>query len=379
MSIICLYVRNIGSQGTLVSEMTREEATDIVKKFKDTDYQVGILSAKDLKSLSKVYGEFAPFKEVDNMYIVDILEKKIQDKILDKEKRTSLFDLANKIVNKNGITSVNFDKAVSIDELEILSKIPYSHIAKIGRVDKIKGKSSEARNKKVINLRKLYNTEDISNITDMNVACRKQLKLNGCEYALASWLKEGELKAKNINTKIFNLEKLKLSIDKIKELTLKTQDEFHTELVELLAQCGIALVLVEKFPNTNVIGATQWINEGKQAIIQLTLKGKRADSFWFTLMHEIAHIVEHDSKDFHMQDEDKLILEDEADNIARNWLIPDDEYMKFKLKGHTSITSIIDFSKSMKIHPCILIGRLQHDGVLSWSTYSGYKPKIKII
>ena len=343
MSNIYLYVRSIGSQGTLVSQMTREEATKLIKDFKQTNYQVGILSAKDLNTLSIVYGEFAPFKEVEYMYIVNILEKKIQDKILDK------------------------------------SKIPYSHIAKIGRVDKVKGKNLQSKNQQVINLRRFFNTDDLTSITDMQVACRKQIKVNGCEYALASWLKEGELKAKDIKIKVFDLEKLKLSIDKIRKMTLKNQDEFHTELVELLAGCGIALVLVEKFPNTNVIGATQWINKGQQAIIQLTLKGKRADSFWFTLMHEIAHIIEHNSKDFHMQDEDKLVLEDEADNIARNWLIPDDEYKKFKLKGNMTISSIKDFSESIKIHPCILIGRLQHDGILSWSTYSSYKPKVKII
>ena len=379
MSNIYLYVRSIGSQGTLVSQMTREEATKIIKDFKQTNYQVGILSAKDLNTLSIVYGEFAPFKEVEYMYIVNILEKKIQDKILDKSKKSSLYDLAKKIVDKNGIASLNFEKEVSIDELEILPKIPYSHIAKIGRVDKVKGKNLQSKNQQVINLRRFFNTDDLTSITDMQVACRKQIKVNGCEYALASWLKEGELKAKDIKIKVFDLEKLKLSIDKIRKMTLKNQDEFHTELVELLAGCGIALVLVEKFPNTNVIGATQWINKGQQAIIQLTLKGKRSDSFWFTLMHEIAHIIEHNSKDFHMQDEDKLVLEDEADNIARNWLIPDDEYKKFKLKGNMTISSIKDFSESIKIHPCILIGRLQHDGILSWSTYSSYKPKVKII
>lgn len=199
------------------------------------------------------------------------------------------------------------------------------------------------------------------------------------EYALATWLREGELKSKNINTSVFDKEKLRLSIPKIKEMTLKSQDEFHAELVELLAQCGIALVLVERFPKTNVVGATQWVDECKKAIIQLTLKGKRADSFWFTLLHEIAHIIEHDSKDFHMQDEDNLKLEDEADNIARNWLIPDEEYKKFKLKGNMSISSIENFSRTMKIHPSILIGRLQHDKILSWSTYSAHKPKVRII
>ena len=58
-------------------------------------------------------------------------------------------------------------------------------------------------------------------------------------------------------------------------MTLKNQDEFHTELVELLAGCGIALVLVEKFPNTNVIGATQWINKGQEIAVIIPKSGEK--------------------------------------------------------------------------------------------------------
>lgn len=379
MSMIYLYVRDIGSKGTLVSRMPREKATQLIGMFKDTQYQVGILSAKDVKTLSIVYGEFAPFKEVDDKYIVNILDNKTSDKILYKVTKSNIYDLAKKLLNKDKSNIVKFERNVSIDELNILSEIPYSHIAKIGRVQAVKGKSLEAKIEKVKNLRRHFYTDNIVNITDMYVACRKQIKNNNSQYALVSWLKEGELKAKDINTEIFDLEKLKLQIPKIREMTLKTQAEFHSDLVELLSKCGIALVLVEKFPNTNVIGATQWVNEGKKAIVQLTLKGKRADSFWFTLLHEIAHIVEHDSKDFHMQDEDNLKLEDEADSIARNWLIPDDEYNKFKLKNNFTLESILRFSKFMNIHPCIVIGRLQHDNIIDWSMYSAYKPKVKIM
>ena len=379
MSMIYLYVRNIGSKGTLVSRMTREKATQLIGMFKYTQYQVGILSAKDIKTLSMVYGEFAPFKEVDEIYIVNILDNKISDEILEKLTKTNIYDLAKKLLNKEKSDTLGIEKDISMDELKILSEIPYSHMAKIGRVEVIKGKSLEDKKQKVINLRKYFDTDDLVKVTDMEVACRKQLKKSNSEYALVSWLKEGELKAKNINTDVFNREKLISLIPKIREMTLKTQDEFHSDLVELLSQCGIALVLVDKFPKTNVIGATQWINEGKQAIIELNLKGKRADSFWFTLLHEIAHIVQHDSKDFHIQDEDNLKLEDEADNIARNWLIPDKDYNKFKLKGNISIENIRSFSKHMKIHPCIVIGRLQHDKIIGWSKYSADKPKVKIM
>lgn len=383
MNKVYLYVRNLDSRGTLVSKLDREDATKIIAKFKDTSYQVGILCAKDIMTLSTVYGEFKPYKEVDELYIVEVLEERQNDNILSTVEKNNIYDLAQRLLSKKSSGIVNKQLVskdeVTKDELGILSNIPYSHMAKIGCIPTVKGKSLESRKQKVINLREYIETDNLANMTDIFVACRKQHKVNGSEYALACWLKEGELRAETINTEIFDIEKLKLSISYIKRLTLKTQEEFHEELVELLAKCGIALVLVGKFPDTNVIGATQWIDEGNKAIIQLTLKGKRADSFWFTLLHEIAHIVAHDSKDFHIQDEDNMQLEEEADKIARNWLIADDDYNKFKLSRNFSLESIIKFSQDVNIHHCIVIGRLQYDKILGWPVYSSYKPKVKIM
>ncbi len=44
--------------------MDRREAVEVMRKYRKSKYQIGILSAKDIGSLRRVYGEFAPFKEV---------------------------------------------------------------------------------------------------------------------------------------------------------------------------------------------------------------------------------------------------------------------------------------------------------------------------
>lgn len=168
-----LYVRSTGSKGTLVSEMTREQSTQIIKNFKDTDYQVGILSAKDIKSLAMVYGEFAAFKEVKYSYIINVLENRIEDDILKKVKKTNLYDLAKSVLNNKASNVVKFERKVSVNEIEILAKTPYSHMSKIGIIEDVNSKGLEAKKEKVINLRKYLNTEDLSNIIDKRVACRK--------------------------------------------------------------------------------------------------------------------------------------------------------------------------------------------------------------
>ena len=64
MSMIFLYIREPSHRGTIVSQMDRREAVEVMRKYRKSKYQIGILSAKDIESLRRVYGEFAPFKEV---------------------------------------------------------------------------------------------------------------------------------------------------------------------------------------------------------------------------------------------------------------------------------------------------------------------------
>ena len=63
MNTIFLYIREPGHRGTIVSQMDRQEAVEVMRKYRKSKYQIGILSAKNIESLRCVYGEFAPFKE----------------------------------------------------------------------------------------------------------------------------------------------------------------------------------------------------------------------------------------------------------------------------------------------------------------------------
>ena len=63
MSTTFLYVREPGYRGTIVYRMDRKEAVKVMRKYRKSKHQIGILSAKNIESLRHVYGEFAPFKE----------------------------------------------------------------------------------------------------------------------------------------------------------------------------------------------------------------------------------------------------------------------------------------------------------------------------
>src|SRR5262249_17720857 len=59
-----------------------------------------------------------------------------------------------------------------------------------------------------------------------------------------------------------------------------------------LARHGIALVIEPHLPKTRLDGAAMKSASGRP-IVGLTLRHDRLDSFWFTLMHELAHLALH--------------------------------------------------------------------------------------
>ena len=83
--------------------------------------------------------------------------------------------------------------------------------------------------------------------------------------------------------------------------------------------------MLKPFPKVPVYGASCWLNPEK-ALIQLSLRGKTTDILWFTIFHEIGHIIKHSKKEIFIEIDDKSVeksLEElEADQYAAETLIP---------------------------------------------------------
>ena len=257
------------------------------------------------------------------------------------------------------------------DEIEIAKEIPYAEIARLGWVNK----TSDAK-EKAKNLRSLFSVASLKQVPlTLSGAFRKSDGNNTSSYALAVWLRKGELDGEKIYTEKYNKNKLRKLIPDFRKLTLENPKEFYPKMVQLCASCGIALVLVPHIPKTYACGATQWVNPNK-AVVQLSVRGARADIFWFTFFHEIAHILCHEKKAFHLQEQaSEICIEDQADNCAREWLIPQDSYEQLiNSLGYSNKQSIISFSKQIGVHPCIVVGRLAHDGKITYGQYSDLRP-----
>ena len=109
----------------------------------------------------------------------------------------------------------------------------------------------------------------------------------------------------------------------------------------------------------------------------MTIRQSFSDIFWFTLFHEIAHLV---NEDFINQYVDYNFVESEvekkADTFARNILINENDYKEFLQKGNIKYIDIKNFASSQNVLPGIVIGRLQND-MKDYTFLTKYKEQYK--
>ena len=257
-----------------------------------------------------------------------------------------------------------------IEDTKYLDSIPYLEMSK-RNWDFIEMTRDPIE--KVINLRKFFSVSSLSFNTYLkqNVAFRKSDNKNFSKEALCCWLRYGEIQTIKETCPKFNVEMLKNNVTKIRELACSSFMSQYNCIKELLRECGICLVYEALLPNTNVNGVTYKISCDR-AIIMISDKGKKDDILWFTLFHEIAHLIKHSKKGFFIDFENSEInsVEKEADEYARNILIPDFEYCNFVKKGLFTSKLIKDFSKINNISPGIVVGRLQKDGLIKWNQFN---------
>jgi HTH-type transcriptional regulator/antitoxin HigA len=136
---------------------------------------------------------------------------------------------------------------------------------------------------------------------------------------------------------------------------------------EFLAKNGIALVIEPHLPKTHLDGAAMLAADGRP-VIGMTLRHDRLDNFWFTLLHELAHVMRHlhEAGDSFVDDLDLQETDDpreiEADETAQGALIPSvANWGASRARQERSTEAIQEFAAKWRIHPAIVAGRIRHD------------------
>jgi len=208
----------------------------------------------------------------------------------------------------------------------------------------------------------------------LTVAYRKSPAFTTSMKSIASWLRIGELKAVDIETHRFSKTSFRRSLHRIRQFTSLDPSEFEPRMKQLCRKAGVALVFVPELPGTHVSGATRWLSSDKALIIQ-SLRYRTDDHFWFTFFHEAAHILLHGKHAIFIDEDLKDVSDEEAkaDAFAANHLIPKARYDKFVSIRPISRRRVLSFAKELGIAPGVVVGRLQHDGIVPFSWFHDLK------
>ncbi|MDE0071627.1 MAG: ImmA/IrrE family metallo-endopeptidase [Caldilineaceae bacterium] len=147
---------------------------------------------------------------------------------------------------------------------------------------------------------------------------------------------------------------------------LSVYDDGPKRAQAYLAQHGIPLVIERHLPRTYLDGAALTLQDGRP-VIALTLRYDRIDSFWFSLMHELAHVSLHldDGESDPFLDDLSIRgpdpLEEQADNCARDALIPDDMWLTSLARDRPDRLAVYSLAQQAVVHPAIVAGRVRFE------------------
>ncbi len=251
------------------------------------------------------------------------------------------------------------------------NKFPYVEMTQLGWI-----KSARKINEKTKELLGYFNISKSSSWykiyiqSKLRINFRISLKYEKDPFALSAWLFQGEKSAQKMLAPSYNKNILKEKLSILKQIMVNNPNNLYSKIQSTCRDAGVKIVFTTLLPKTVISGVARWIKNNP--VIQISDRYKRYDIFWFTLFHEIGHIILHSNKKNIFIDDINNInninkenkQEKEANNFAVKCLLNDEEYYEIveELKSGKNIIDIIKlFANKFDTHPDIIIGRLLRD------------------
>lgn len=262
-------------------------------------------------------------------------------------------------------------------------KFPIKEMLKRGYFESFRGTLREARESSEELIRSFMRGFNI--LPAQQARLRAPMHQSGSrlmdDYALLTWRVAVLKKARQIKFKSAYV-KGSLTDERLKELArLSRFDQGPRLAQEFLADMGIALVFENHFNKTYLDGAAMFDED--LPVVALTLRHNRLDNFWFALMHELVHVKKHLGPDcLFIADnlEDKIHQqskeEREADEGAREILIPHAEWFASGLINSPTMDAAIALADKLRIHPTIVAGRVRFESS-NWRLLSSIKSEVR--
>ena len=250
-------------------------------------------------------------------------------------------------------------------EKERAAPFPYNEMSKYGWVPRTRDPLERTSE-----LLKFFGVASLAMVKQFEQAAYRIARSRECSpEALAAWVRQGERVAQGIAAEPFDAKALRAAVPAFRALTKKPPEEFLPDLRNRLASMGVILVLVPHLTKTYAHGATFWIARDR-AVIQMSIRYRWDDVFWFSFLHELGHLLKHrkGSVFIELSDGSKNAREAEADAFASESLIPPTFHEQLASQGPPfSRNFVIAFAERLGVAPSIVVGRLQHENLLPHS------------
>ncbi|MFJ1471055.1 helix-turn-helix domain-containing protein [Massilia orientalis] len=189
-------------------------------------------------------------------------------------------------------------------------------------------------------------------------------------YSTLAWSARVLMRAKDLEAEVPKFDPAKISAETLRDLARLSWFENGPRLaIEFLAKLGIIVVVEPRLPNALIDGAAMLSEQGKP-VIGMTLRIDRTDYFWFTLLHEVAHVWKHlNSSDESFIDRIERIAsvekveqkENEANRVARDAFIRRAVWERSSARLAPTRQNIQELADKLHIHPSIVAGRIQFE------------------
>lgn len=190
---------------------------------------------------------------------------------------------------------------------------------------------------------------------------RQSQSYESSPHHVFTWLMLGEQRARAMNLPPFDAAKFERAVRQIRKLTCEAPAVFDPAMKRLCRDAGVAVIFAKPLGQTRLFGSAWWIDGNQRAIIQMSLRMKTNDHFWWTFFHECGHIALHRGKNFaDDQNAHGDGPEEEADRWAENIIYGPNALRAILADPPQSEAAVCRLAEDLKLHPGIVVGMLQH-------------------
>ena len=222
--------------------------------------------------------------------------------------------------------------------------------------------------------------ESIDEKPKLPVAARRSDGYGELSPSQTAWAFRAKHEAEGLDVPAFSRPKLEAALPTLPRLS--ADEAGMARVLPTLAALGVRVVSVPHIKGSRTDGAAFWL-DARAPVVALSFRYDRIDCFWFTLMHEFAHVVQGHAAGGRLDADlvgntaeptnEKPKDEQQADRMASDWLIPPGPLTAFirRTRPFFSARKVQEFAEEVGVHPGIVVGRLQHMHEVSYSNLRG--------